>query len=180
MSWSSPRRVLSSSLRVVFDRSKIPVSRIYPICLTYLTNIICTGKLEPEVKAGAGTSAFDLYGDTKFIQLLNAHYWRRQLKGSCEVLAVSPGLIPGTRLGRYIGFDFPMDMPDAKTIPEGAQNMLRATEVDVKTFPEDPEQIFLTSWGEWWGKDVYGLSLDRELQDKWSPSKEEIEKEEGV
>lgn len=43
--------------------------------------------------------------------------------------------------------------------------------------PEDPQRLFLTSWGEWWPKDVYGLSLDEKLQDKWSPSKDEIEKE---
>lgn len=43
--------------------------------------------------------------------------------------------------------------------------------------PEDPEQIFLTSWGEWWTKEVYELSLNKALQDKWSPSREEIEKE---
>jgi hypothetical protein len=38
----------------------------------------------------------------------------------------------------------------------------------------------LTSWGEWWPKDVYGKTLDKKLQDKWCPSKEEIEKEEGL
>ena len=47
-------------------------------------------------------------------------------------------------------------------------------------FPEDPDQIFLTSWGEWWPSSVYEKSLDKALQDKWSPSKEEIEKEEGI
>jgi hypothetical protein len=47
-------------------------------------------------------------------------------------------------------------------------------------FPEDPDQIFLTSWGEWWPKDIYELSLNKDLQDKWSPSKEEIEKEEHL
>jgi hypothetical protein len=138
------------------------------------------GKLEADVKAGAGTSAFDLYAETKFIQLLNAHYWRRQLEGSCEVVAVSPGLIPGTGLARHLDMKLSIDMPDAKTVAEGAQNILRAAEVKRSDFPEDPEQIFLTSWGEWWGKDVYGLSLDQALQDKWSVSKEEIEKEEGV
>jgi hypothetical protein len=75
---------------------------------------------------------------------------------------------------------FPLDMPDAKSVPEGAQNILRAAEVKSSNFPEDPEQIFLTSWGEWWSKDVYSLSLDKALQDKWSPGKEEIEKEEGL
>jgi hypothetical protein len=50
--------------------------------------------------------------------------------------------------------------------------------VEITDFPEDPEQIFLTSWGEWWGTDVYGLSLDQTLQNKWSPSKDEVEQEE--
>jgi hypothetical protein len=67
-----------------------------------------------------------------------------------------------------------MDMPDAKTIPEGAQNLLRA--FTITNIPVDPEQIFLTSWGEWWPKDVYALSLDTTLQDKWCWSKEVIEK----
>jgi len=60
----------------------------------------------------------------------------------------------------------------------GASNILRAFTRD--DFPDDPVQIFLTSWGEWWSKDVYAPSLDRALQDKWCPSKEEIEREEGV
>jgi hypothetical protein len=72
----------------------------------------------------------------------------------------------------------PTNHPDAKSVPEGGENVLRALDRD--DFPEDPEQIFLTSWGEWWPKDVYGLSLDKELQDKWSPSREDIEKEEGL
>lgn len=46
--------------------------------------------------------------------------------------------------------------------------------------PKDPQQIFLTSWGEWWPTSVYASALDEKLQDKWSPSKDEIEKEEGV
>lgn len=72
----------------------------------------------------------------------------------------------------------PANSPDAKTVPEGAESILRAFWRD--DFPEDEEQIFLTSWGEWWGKDVYGTSLDRTLWDKWCPGKEEIEKEAGI
>ena len=49
-----------------------------------------------------------------------------------------------------------------------------------QNLPGDPQQIFLTSWGEWWAKDVYSLSLDERLQDKWSPSREDIEREEGL
>jgi hypothetical protein len=40
--------------------------------------------------------------------------------------------------------------------------------------------MFLTSWGEWWSTDVYKPAIDKDLQDKWSPSKEEIEKEFNV
>ncbi len=47
-------------------------------------------------------------------------------------------------------------------------------------FPEDPDRIFLTSWGEWWDKSVFEKSLDKQLQDKWSFSKEDIEKEAGI
>lgn len=68
--------------------------------------------------------------------------------------------------------------PDAKTVPQGGESLVRAFMRD--DIPEDPQQMFLTSWGEWWPKDVYKLALDEKLQDKWSPSKDEIEKEEGV
>jgi hypothetical protein len=90
-----------------------------------------------------------------------------------------------------------MDMPDAKTIPEGkrlsylrrcmeglltswtgAQSLLRA--FTTNDIPADPEQIFLTSWGEWWPKDVYAMSLDTKLQDKWCLGREEIERAEGL
>lgn len=58
-----------------------------------------------------------VYSASKFAQLLGAHYWRRELP-DCTVLAVSPGLIPNTKLaGRDMGLT--MNMPDAKTIPEG-------------------------------------------------------------
>jgi hypothetical protein len=60
----------------------------------------------------------------------------------------------------------------------GASSILAAlTRTD---FPDDPDRIFLTSWGEWWGREEIAVSLDRALQDKWSPSKEEIEREAGI
>ncbi|KAI1123533.1 hypothetical protein F5Y10DRAFT_251727 [Nemania abortiva] len=119
-----------------------------------------------------------IYPATKFIQLLNAHWWRHQLQGVCEVVAVSPGLIPNTGLSRGADMPIAANLPDAKSVPEGAQSVLRAFTRD--DLPEDQEQIFLTSWGEWWPKDVYALTLDKSLQRKWSPSQEDIEKEEGV
>ncbi|KAK0632491.1 hypothetical protein B0T14DRAFT_415283 [Immersiella caudata] len=134
--------------------------------------------LEQDVKIGSGVPGFKLYSQTKFIQLLGAHWWRRELAGRCLVVAVSPGLIPGTGLGRGMGMDLPKTMPDAKSVPEGAASILAAfTRNDL---PEDPEQLFLTSWGEWWTKDVYQKTLDRALQERWCPAKEEIEKEEGL
>ncbi|ORY68366.1 uncharacterized protein BCR38DRAFT_422959 [Pseudomassariella vexata] len=134
--------------------------------------------LEADLQAGSGASYFVVYCGSKFVQLLGAHYWRRQLQGVCRVVAVSPGMIPNTGLGRYSDMQLSMDMPDAKGVPEGARSILEATTRD--DFPEDPEQIFLTSWGEWWPKDVYEMSLDESLQDKWCPSKDGLEKEEEV
>ncbi|SPN98647.1 uncharacterized protein DNG_01692 [Cephalotrichum gorgonifer] len=135
--------------------------------------------IEREMKAGSGAGGREVYADTKFTQLLGAHWWRRQLSGKCTVVAVSPGLIPGTGLGIGLGPALPPQaMADAKSIPEGAGNILRALTRD--DFPEDPEQIFLTSWGEWWPKDVYAKSLDRDLQKKFCPGKEDIEREERI
>ncbi|KAJ5167140.1 uncharacterized protein N7482_005921 [Penicillium canariense] len=131
--------------------------------------------LDVDLKAGSGAGMQTVYSASKFVQLLGAHYWRRQLP-ECTVVAVSPGLIPSTKLATDMGLS--MNMPDAKTIPEGAQNILRAfTRNDI---PADPEQIFLTSWGEWWPKDVYAMSLDTSLQNRWCLSREEIEKAEGL
>ena len=60
----------------------------------------------------------------------------------------------------------------------GGQSVIAA--LTRNDLPEDPERMFLTSWGEWWGKDVYENALDKELQNKWCPSKDEIEKETGI
>ncbi|KAJ5081817.1 hypothetical protein NUU61_010081 [Penicillium alfredii] len=133
------------------------------------------GDLDIGLKADSGAGIRAIYSASKFVGLLGAHYWRRELP-SCRVVAVSPGLIPNTKLASDMGLS--MDMPDAKAIPEGAQNLLRAWSIN--DFPADREQIFLTSWGEWWPKDVYGLSLDPNLQAKWCLSREEIEKAEGL
>ncbi|KAJ7919683.1 hypothetical protein B0H13DRAFT_1988269 [Mycena leptocephala] len=122
-----------------------------------------------------------VYPASKLAQLFAAHWWRRALADQCTVVAVSPGLIPDTGLGRSVpgGFVIPPAMlKDAKSVPEGAASVLAAfTRSD---FPADPDLIFLTSWGEWWGREDIAVSLDRALQEKWSPSKEEIEREEGV
>ncbi|KAH6896667.1 hypothetical protein B0T10DRAFT_474878 [Thelonectria olida] len=134
--------------------------------------------LDNDLKGGAGVSGRSIYPQSKFVQFLGAHWWRRQLTGTNDVVAVSPGLIPGTGIGRGSDLALNMNMTDAKTVPEGARSILEAfTRSD---FPEDPDRIFLTSWGEWWEKDVYENTLDKSLQDKWSPSKEQIERDEKV
>ncbi|GAB1316106.1 hypothetical protein MFIFM68171_06316 [Madurella fahalii] len=153
-------------------------SRIVFVSSGAIRRVEDTSVLDNDLKGGSGVTGQTTYSQTKFIQLLGAHWWRRQLMGQCTVVAVSPGLIPDTGISRGSGMKLSMSMPDAKTVPEGAASVLRAFTRD--DFPEDPEQIFLTSWGEWWSKDVYGLTLDKALQDKWCPSKEEIERDEGL
>ncbi|KAK7697270.1 hypothetical protein SLS64_013704 [Diaporthe eres] len=144
-------------------------------CEAYVVNHLSV--LDKNLLADSGTEDQSTYSESKFVQLLGAHWWRRQLP-ECRIVAVSPGLIPQTGIARHGTLKLTMDMPDAKTVPEGAQSILRAFTRD--DFPADPEQIFLTSWGEWWGKDVYENSLDKALQDKWCPSQESIERDEGI
>lgn len=74
--------------------------------------------LDVDLKAGSGASARVVYSASKFAQLLGAHYWRRQLP-TCTVVAVSPGLIPNTKLAQHPSLGLSMDMPDAKSVPEG-------------------------------------------------------------
>jgi hypothetical protein len=45
-------------------------------------------------------------------------------------------------------------------------------------FPKDQDLVFLTSWGEWWGTEVLEKTLDKELQERWCPGKERIERDE--
>jgi hypothetical protein len=77
------------------------------------------GVLDKDLQTDSGVADHMLYCETKFVQLLGAHWWRRQLAGKCDVVAVSPGLIPGTGLGRNSSMKLTMDMPDAKTNEEG-------------------------------------------------------------
>ncbi|KAI0484197.1 hypothetical protein GGR56DRAFT_13861 [Xylariaceae sp. FL0804] len=163
-------------LRQKLEQSK---SRIVVISSGAVRVIKDPNVLEEEVSAsGKYQSAQSIYCATKFIQLLGAQWWRRELLGTCTVVATSPGLIPGTSLFKDTGISIPSNSPDAKPVSEGAKSMFAAYTRD--DIPEDPEQMFLTSWGEWWPKEVYELALDKSLQEAWSPSQEQIEKEEGV
>lgn len=75
--------------------------------------------LEKHLLADSGEEDRTIYSESKFVQLLAAHWWRRRLQGSCDVVAVSPGLIPQTGIARHGGIKLTMDLPDAKTVPEG-------------------------------------------------------------
>ncbi|KAM6527797.1 hypothetical protein FALCPG4_008838 [Fusarium falciforme] len=153
-------------------------SRIVFVSSGAVRNVPDPSVLDAELKAGSGMSGRTTYPQTKFTALLGAHWWRRQLAGTNDVVAVSPGLIPNTGIGRGSGMKLTHEMPDAKSVPEGAQSILRAfTRSD---FPKDPDRIFLTSWGEWWEKSVIEKTTDKALQDKWCPSKEDIERDEGI
>lgn len=72
--------------------------------------------LDVDLKANSNAGVRAVYSASKFVQLLGAHYWRRELP-SCTIVAVSPGLIPDTKLASSMGLT--MNMADAKTIPEG-------------------------------------------------------------
>lgn len=160
------KKLIDSSTRIIFVSSGA------------IRRVTDPSTLEKDLKVGSGVEANDTYSQTKFLNLLSAQWWRRRLEGKCRVVAVSPGLIPNTGIGRGSGMKLSMDMPDAKSVEHGAKSILAAFTRD--DFPNDREQMFLTSWGEWWEKGVYEKVLDKGLQDKWCWSKEEIEKREGL
>lgn len=159
------------------DKLVASKSRMVVVSSGAIRNVSDPSTLDAILKAQSGSDFWQVYAASKFAQLLGAHYWRRHLP-EVTTVAVSPGMIPGTNLGRHLpSLDFPESvMKDAKPLDVGAQSMLAAFTRD--DLPEDPDRIFLTSWGEWWEKDVFAPSLDKALQDKWSPSKEDIEREE--
>ncbi|EFY91157.1 hypothetical protein MAC_02828 [Metarhizium acridum CQMa 102] len=161
-------------------REKLVASkaRIVVVSSGAIRNVEDPATLEERLANGSGADGYSVYAGSKFAQLLGAHWWRRQLKGQCDVVAVSPGLIPNTGLGRGQGFQIPPNLPDAKSVPEGARSVIAA--LSRSDFPEDPDRIFLTSWGEWWDRHVIAKTLDKELQDKWCPGKEVLERYAGV
>jgi NAD(P)-dependent dehydrogenase (short-subunit alcohol dehydrogenase family) len=174
------RKAQNYLIHLLRDKIVASKGRIVVVSSGAATMVKDPSVLGKQLLAGSGTDGMTLYMDTKFTQLLNAHWWRRQLKGQADVIALSPGMIPGTGLGRHVKTpsSFSTSNPSAKSVPDGARSLAAAfTRSD---WPENDDQIFLTSWGEWWDLDTIKDSLDKSLQDKWSPSKEEIEKMEGL
>ncbi|KAH8885962.1 NAD(P)-binding protein [Thozetella sp. PMI_491] len=133
--------------------------------------------LESMLLGGAGVPGMKLYSAAKFVALLGAHWWNRQLAGQCKVVAVNPGVVPNTNIGKGAGLVLTWEMPSAKSIPDGAGIILGAFWVN--DFPDDPEQIFRAQKG-WLDKETYQVTLDRDLQEKWCLGREELEKQEGI
>jgi NAD(P)-dependent dehydrogenase (short-subunit alcohol dehydrogenase family) len=81
--------------------------------------IIHTDSLRPTLLANSGKGPEVTYPTSKFVQLLAVHHWRRALGDQATVVCVSPGMIPGTGLGRNVDSGIPEDHPDAKDVPTG-------------------------------------------------------------
>ena len=97
-----------------------PSSRIVIVSSASFREVEDPLVLERDLLARSDTPGRQLYAETKFVQLLGAHWWRRKLQGtSCTVVAVSPGLVPATNIGKGMGVNFTMDWPGARTIDAG-------------------------------------------------------------
>lgn len=81
--------------------------------------VLYVDSLRAKMKAGSGANGIEIYSGTKFTQLLGAHHWRRMLKDQATVVAVSPGMIPGTNLMRHHETKMSSTHADAKDVATG-------------------------------------------------------------
>ncbi|KAG5994400.1 hypothetical protein E4U52_001206 [Claviceps spartinae] len=153
-------------------------ARIVMVSSGGVRNVEDIAAIEQQITAGSGTEGFPVYASTKFLQLLSAHWWRRELEDQCRVIAVSPGMVPHTGLGRGTGYQVPANLSFSETRHQGGSRIVGA--LFRSDFPDDPERIFLHSKGDWWGTEDIAESLDKELQEKWCPRMEELEKDAGI
>ena len=116
MAWNVAGHYLIYQLHDKLVESK---SRVVFVSSGAIRRVEDPSVIESQMKAGSGADGFSTYSNTKFAQLLGAHWWRRRLAGNCNVVAVSPGLIPDTGIFRGHGIRLPTDAPDAKPVTEG-------------------------------------------------------------
>ena len=106
------------TLQIVRSHSRVVVTSSGVITMVQADGDITPGKITALNTAGADAEWLHVYASSKFAQLLGAHWWRRQLGKDATVVAVSPGMIKDTGLGRHTGLSIDA-MPDAKTPAEG-------------------------------------------------------------
>ncbi|GAO20163.1 hypothetical protein UVI_02060740 [Ustilaginoidea virens] len=135
----------------VIDDGKLVASktRIVMVSSAALIYVEDPDDLDDLLQPGSGFDGFFVYAGSKFNQ--------------CVVIAVSLGLVPNTGLGRERGSKTSGILPDAKSARQGAANILKGLLRD--DLPEDPDRIFLTSWGEWW--DTYFIRPGRAGRGGW-------------
>lgn len=103
-------------LRETIESSR---TRIVVVSSGAIRNTTDPSSLDDIAKVQSGAEFVKLYSGSKFCQLLGAQWWARQLQGKARVVACSPGMIPGTGLGRHVGMKMDETLPDAKSVETG-------------------------------------------------------------
>ncbi|KAG6139252.1 hypothetical protein E4U12_007568 [Claviceps purpurea] len=111
-------------------------ARIVVVSTASVRNIDDLGNIEEQIRTGSRANGFAVYNCTKFIQLIGAHWWCRQLQGHCHVVVASPGRVYGTGLGREHVYIVPADAQYVVAIKHGASFILNGMFID--ELPDEP------------------------------------------
>lgn len=128
-------------LRPAIERSG---TRIVYVSSEVFAGVTDASALRPKQLAGAGTHFYDLYCTTKLSQLLGALWWSRTFGDKASIVAVSPGMVNGTGLGRHFlqPGEAPKERPGANDLAAGTKLILAGFTRD--DLLKDPSSIFLT------------------------------------